>query len=263
MLVTGASSGLGLEMARQLARDHGAHPILVARRREKLESLRDELKAYGVQPLVLAADMTRPDEVERLFEESTRQVELYGAILNAGVTYFGHALDQKPTDFEALVQTNVTSTVRLTNAYVRYLQERRQGGGVMLVSSVAGVSPLPYQAAYGATKAFLNSYGQALAEEVRGSGVSVSVFVPGGIATEMMEKSGLTTSSKSLTAFLMAPDRCARLALEGFRQRKIFFVPGPFYQLTAIVSRLAPQTLVTRQAANIYRGSLPPTSSRG
>lgn len=259
VLITGASSGLGLEMARELARDHGAHLVLVARRRDRLEALRDELeKKYGTRSVVIAADMTRPEDVERVFREATEGREVYAAILNAGVTFFGNALDITPGELDALLQTNVTSTVRLTNAFVRYLIEKKNGGGVMLVSSVAGVSPLPFQAAYAASKAFLNSYGQALAEEVRASGVSVSVFVPGGIDTEMMVKSGLTSSSKSLTAFLMPVVRCAHLALEGFRRRKVFFVPGPFYQVTALVSRLAPQSIVTRQAGNIYRGSLPP-----
>jgi short-subunit dehydrogenase/ABC-type lipoprotein export system ATPase subunit len=258
VLITGASSGLGLAMAKELARTHGAHLVLVARRRDRLEALREELeKSYGVQVAVIVADMTRAEDVERVFQEATAGRELYAAILNAGVTFFGHALEIPAGELEALIQTNVSSTVRLANAFARHLVERKNGGGVMLVSSVAGVSPLPYQAAYAASKAFLNSYGQALAEELRGSGVSISTFVPGGIDTEMMQKSGITSSSSSLAAFLMPADRCARLAIEGFRARRVFFVPGPLYKLTALVSRVAPQGLVTWQAGNIYRGSLP------
>ncbi len=258
VLITGASSGLGLEMARELARTHGAHLVLVARRRERLEELRDELeRSYGVQVAVVVADMTRAEDVDRVVDEATRGRELYAAILNAGVTFFGHALEIPDGELRALVETNVVSTTRLANAFARYLIERQNGGGVMLVSSVAGVSPLPYQAAYAATKAFLNSYGQALAEELRGRGVTISTFAPGGIDTEMMQKSGITSSSSSLAAFLMPADRCARLAIEGFRARKTFFVPGPLYKLTALVSRIAPQGIVTWQAANIYRGSLP------
>lgn len=180
VLITGASSGLGLAMAKELARTHGAHLVLVARRRDRLEALREELeKSYGVQVAVIVADMTRSEDVERVFQEATAGRELYAAILNAGVTFFGHALEIPAGELEALIQTNVGSTVRLANAFARHLIERKNGGGVMLVSSVAGVSPLPYQAAYAASKAFLNSYGQALAEELRGSGVSISTFVPG------------------------------------------------------------------------------------
>lgn len=258
VLITGASSGLGLEMAKELARTYGAHLVLVARRRDRLEALRDELeKQYGVQVAVIVADMTRSEDVDRVVKEATEGRELYAAILNAGVTFFGHALEISEQELASLIQTNVTSTIRLTNAFARYLIEQKNGGGVMLVSSVAGVSPLPYQAIYAASKSFLNSYGQALAEELKDSGISISTFVPGGIDTEMMQKSGITSTSSSLTAFLMPADRCARLALEGFRSRKIFFVPGPMYKMAALVSRLAPQRLVTWQAGNIYRGSLP------
>lgn len=258
VLITGASSGLGLEMARQLARDHGANLVLVARRRDRLEALSSEIsREFGVQTAVIAADMTRADDVERVFREATEGREIHAAILNAGVTFFGHALDITDGELDALVQTNVVSTVKLTNAFTRYLLDRHSDGGVMLVSSVAGVSPLPFQAVYGASKAFLNSYTQALAEELRGSAVSVSAFVPGGIDTEMMVKSGITGSSDSLKAFLMPVDRCARLAIEGFQRREVFYVPGPLYKLAALVSRLAPQRLVARQAAGIYRGSLP------
>jgi hypothetical protein len=258
VLITGASSGLGLEMARELAQRHGANLVLVARRKDRLEALREELEGkHRVQVGVIAADMTRDEDVGRVVEEATRGRELYGAILNAGVTFFGHALDLTEAELDGLLRTNIASTTRLANAFARYLIEKKNGGGVMLVSSVAGVSPLPYQAVYAASKAFLNSYGRALAEELRGSGVSISTFVPGGIDTEMMQKSGITSSSSSLAGFLMPADRCARLAIEGFRRREVFFVPGPLYKLTALVSRIAPQGIVTRQAGNIYRGSLP------
>lgn len=257
VLVTGASSGLGLEMARELARVDGANLILVARRRERLEALADELsKKYGTRTAVIAADLSNPADVERLANEALDGRELHGAILNAGVTYFGRALSIDDATLRSLVETNVTSTVRLTNRFVRHMLERRNGGGVMLVSSVGGVSPMPFQAAYGASKSFLNNYAQALAEEVRGGGVTVSVFVPGGIATEMADKIGATTS-RALAAFLMPADRCARLALAGLRSRRVFHVPGPLYQATALLSRLAPPRLVARQTASIYRDTLP------
>lgn len=257
MLVTGASSGLGLEMARELARVDGANLVLVARRRDRLEALAAELtKKYGIETAVITADLSDPADVERLATTTLEGRELHGAILNAGTTYFGRALSIDDATLRSLVETNVTSTVRLTNRFVRHMLERRNQGTVMIVSSVGGVSPMPFQAAYGASKSFLNNYAQALAEEVRGSGVTVSVFVPGGIATEMADKIG-ATASRSLSAFLMPADRCARAALAGMRAKRVFHVPGPLYQATALLSRLAPPRLVAWQTANIYRDTLP------
>lgn len=258
VLVTGASSGLGLEMAKDLASRHGANLILVARRRERLEALRDELQAsHGTRSVVIAADMTRPDDVERVFREATDGRDVYGVILNAGVTYFGEAFDQPFPSIEAMISTNVTSLVRLTSLFGPYLVARKTGGGILLVSSLAGFTPMPYQAVYGATKAFVTSYGQALAEELGATGVSVSVFAPGGIATEMLENSGLQLKFKPGTAAIMNADHCARLAIDAFRARKPLYVPGGLNKLSTAMMKVAPRQLVVKNVAYIYRGALP------
>ena len=168
VLVTGASSGLGLEMARQLARDHGAHPVLVARRKDRLEALRDDLAKFGAKAEVIAADMTKPADIARLFEESTKS-PLAGVILNAGVTFFGHATEQSEESIATLIATNVQSVVDLTLRYVRYYQTNREAGAILLVSSMASLQPMPFQATYGGSKAFVTSFGLAMAEELRES----------------------------------------------------------------------------------------------
>src|SRR4051812_12339792 len=106
VLVTGASSGLGLEIARTLGRDHGAHIIAVARRGERLAALKSELEPHNVQVVTLVADLTRPGEVRRVFEAATGGREVYGVVLNAGVTFYGRVLEQAPEMSEAVVATN-------------------------------------------------------------------------------------------------------------------------------------------------------------
>ncbi|HLM43029.1 MAG TPA: SDR family NAD(P)-dependent oxidoreductase, partial [Myxococcaceae bacterium] len=190
-LITGASSGLGLELARHIAKEHGGHVVLVARRRERLETLAEELRSrYGVQAACVTADLSRPEDVERLFTEATTGRDIHAVILNAGVTYWGEAMKLGWSDFQAMLDTNVTSLVRLSTLFVPYLIERGTHGGLMFVSSVAGLIPVPYQAAYSGTKAFVTSYGQCLAQELRPKGVSVTVFAPGGISTELLVNSG-------------------------------------------------------------------------
>ncbi len=260
-LVTGASSGLGLEMARIIARDHKGHLVLVARRLDRLEALATELRsAHGVDVVCIQADMTKRDDVTRTFEEATRDRAIHAAILNAGVTYFGRGLDHGFDDFSAMLATNVTSVVWLTQRFAEHVIAQSPGGGVMIVSSVAGTTATPFQASYSGTKAFLNNFGMALAEELVGDPVSVTVFVPGGIATEMGVKSGTAKKFKKGDVGMMDADVCARRAVNGLVRRERFVIPGALNLLNDIILRLTPRAIAAAMAARIYRDALPPKS---
>ena len=258
-LVTGASSGLGLEMARIIARDHHGHLVLVARRIDRLEALAGELReAHKVDVVCIQADMTKREDVTRTFEEATRGRAVTAAILNAGVTYFGRGLDHDFEHFEAMLATNVTSVVWLTQRFSHHILEKSPGGGVMIVSSLAGTTATPYQAAYSGTKAFLNNFGMALAEELIDEPVSVTVFVPGGIATEMGDKSGLSRKFKKGDVGMMDVDVCARRAIEGLVRRERFVVPGALNAFNDFILRFAPRAFASAMAARIYRDALLP-----
>src|SRR5665213_531980 len=145
VLVTGASSGLGEEMARQLAFQHGANLILLARRREKLEQLKTELeKDARVSVKVVVADLSNLDDVDKAIDEVLKDGQLYGAILNAGVTYFGRHSDLPWEQFQTMLQTNVVSVVRITNRLVAHFEATGNEGGILFVSSMAGLFPVTY-----------------------------------------------------------------------------------------------------------------------
>jgi uncharacterized protein len=254
VLVTGASSGLGLELARQLARDHKANLVLVARRAERLAALKSELESkHGVSVHTIVADLSRESDVQRVFTETIEQRQLYGVILNAGITHFGEHFDLSWADFKAMIDTNVTSVAQLTHLFVPYLLEQKQGGGVMLVASMAGVTPVPYQSAYSGTKAFLVGFGHSLWHELRGRDVSITTFVPGGIATEMSDNAGLT---EPFAAFLQTAEACARDALFAFQRRKHTYVPGAVNQAGVLIGKLLPRSLMVGQVAAQYRRAL-------
>lgn len=265
VLVTGASSGLGLEMARLLAREHGANIIAVARREDRLLALKAELESqHGVQVLPLAADLSRGADVQRLYERAVDGRDVYGVVLNAGVTFYGHVLEESHETFEAMLATNVSSLVQLSKRFATYLAQRAEGGGIMLVASVAGFSPLPYQTSYAATKSFVITYGRGLGYEVRKHGVSVTVFAPGGISTEMMTVSGLSRQFKAGDVGMMAPDTCAKLAVDAFVRRKPFYVPGVLNRVLATAMKLLPHGLLLPRIADLYAGgvqSLPPQTA--
>lgn len=256
-VVTGASAGLGMEIARHIARDHKGHLVLVARRKDRLEALAAELTAaHGVDVRCVTADMTRPEDVQRAFDDSTRDLDVAAAVLNAGVTYFGPALDLDEAAFAQMLATNVTSVVALTQRYLK-LMVPRGNGAVMIVSSVAGTVPTTYQAAYSGTKAFLNNYGLAVSEELKGTGVSLTVFVPGGIATEMGERSGTARKFKKGDVGMMDADECARHAVRGMVHRDRFVIPGALNVLNDAMLRFVPRTVISGITARIYRDALP------
>jgi short-subunit dehydrogenase len=253
VLVTGASSGLGREMARVLARDYRANLVIVARRQERLVLLASELeKSHGVSVRVIPADLSREGEADRVFVEATRESNLIGAILNAGVTHFGKWDELSWEDFQNMHALNVTSVVRMTTLLLPYLEKRAEGGGLLLVSSMAGLVPTPYQTAYSATKAFLVNFGCGLHHEMEPRGVSVTTFVPGGIQTEMTQGARFN----DLRSWLMPVERCASEAVRALRDRAYLHSPGLVYRVGSVVSRLLPQRFFIGRLAEQYRRSL-------
>jgi uncharacterized protein len=240
-------------MAQVLAREHGAHIIPVARRKERLDELKRELESEAkVEVEPIAADLSKIDEVDRTLEEARWGRQIYAAVLNAGVTHFGNYHELGWNEFEAMLQTNVTSIVRMTTALIPELHESGAGGGIMLVSSMAGITPLPYQAAYSGTKAFIIHFGCAMAHELHDKNLSITIYAPGGIATEM------TAGERfhALRRWLMPAEAAARDGIDAFRRRKYLHVPGATNKLGTMLWRLLPQRIVTSQVAASYRRAL-------
>ncbi len=253
LLLTGASSGLGLEMAKLLARDYGANLVLVARREERLRELAKELvRDYGIETDVVPADLGVEEDVQRVFDASTEGRSIYGVILNAGITHFGHHDELSFEQFKKMLAVNVTGTVHLTTLFVPYLEEKREQGGVLVVSSLAGLTPVAYQTAYSGTKAFLVNYACSLHHEMAPRGVSVTTVTPGGIVSEMTAGERFD----SLRGWLMPADKCAEDTIRAFQKRKYLHVPGPMYRWGTKLTKLVPERFFVGRVAAQYRHSL-------
>jgi len=253
LLLTGASAGLGREMALQLARDHGAHLVLVARREDRLRELAARLEQdHRIKTDVLVADLARPDEVERVFRTASERHSLYCAVLNAGVTHFGDWDELDWNQLRSMIDLNVVGTTRLATLLVPYLEQRGEHGGLLLVASMAGLTPLAYQTVYSATKAYLVHFGCGLWHEMMPRGVSVTTFAPGGIDTEMTAGQRFN----GLRSWLVPPDVCAREGILALTRRDYLHIPGAVYRAGSVLTRLLPQRLVVGQVAARYRKSL-------
>lgn len=259
-MVTGASSGLGYELAYQLAHHHHANLIIAARRADKLNQLKTELERdAGVQVKVVVADLSVSEDVERLITECLNGQELYAAVLNAGITHFGPHAELSQHDFERLVQTNVISVVRITSELVKHFEQTGSEAGIMIVSSMAGIFPVPYQAAYSGTKSFLIGFANALAHEIKSRVLSLTIFAPGGIVTEMTA----TENFNDLQGWLMPVSQAAKEGIYALKARKFNYVPGAINRVGNIFMKLLPKKMIVGILAKTYQRSLQKVNSAG
>lgn len=249
VLVTGASSGLGMAASLCLADSYKAKPILVGRRMDSLLDLQSEILArFGIASEVVAADQSTEDGRARIAAK-VEELDALAALLAAGVTSVGQFDANKIADYHRLIETNVLGFTDLLVRLVSIFKRRRSRTAILAISSLGAETSLPYQAVYGASKAYTNTLIQALAVELKGTGVSVGAFLPGGIDTAMAAQSDLRWGRMGL----MDADRCAALAVKALVSRRHMTVPGLGNRLTYFASRTLPRHLVGRAAALPYR----------
>lgn len=244
-LVTGASSGIGRAIAVRLAAE-GSDLILVARRKDRLDALAEELRtAHGVRVDVLVADLTDPEQLA-VVEERLRGGETAVDLLvnNAGAGGQGAFADMSLEWQESQIRLNVLAPVRLTHAALEQMLPRHHGG-VLNVSSIAGLQPMPNVATYAATKAYLSSFSHALHEEVRTKGVAVTALLPGFTRTEFHVAANMSRSIVPGPAWMTA-ETVARAGLRAVGRGRAQCVPGLGYRILTVISGLTPWALSRR-----------------
>lgn len=246
-LVTGASSGIGVDLARELARK-GYPLLLVARRRERLEALAEELKkAHGVDVAVLAQDLAAPGAAVALrgaVRAGGWSVEVL--VNNAGHGMQGRFLDMDIAAVEGMFQLNVTALTHLTQLFAREMVARGHGY-ILNVASAAAFLPSPYVAAYAATKAYVHSFSEALRYELRDSGVSLTTLYPGITATEFNAVAHAKTPP-AMNLSILSAEEVARVGVRAMFARRRALVPGLINKLNALFCALLPRGLVVRMA---------------
>ncbi len=215
-LITGASSGIGLETARQLAGE-GVSLVLVARRKERLEALAGELKeSYGTDARVIPLDLSRAGAGKELFETTEKEsIEIDYLVNNAGFGGYGAFREREWINDRDMIQVNITALTEITRHYLPGMMARKRGA-ILNVASTAGLIPGPYQSVYYATKSYVISFSQAISHELKGTGVTVTALLPSATATEF----AATGNLEKTRLFSGKVDSAAKVAAEGIRAMK-------------------------------------------
>ncbi len=214
VVVTGASSGLGREIARLLALREGADLVVAARRRDRLEALKAEIEsACTARVHVVPLDASAPEAAESLYREAFSFGDVFGLVNCAGLTFWGRTLDAPEGRHEEMVQVNFLFPMQLSTRFLRRFLERGSGA-ILTVTSETAFHPLPYQNVYAATKSALQSFTEGLAREYRGRGIRITTVAPGGMATEWLATYGLDRkfSPSSPVTWIRARPPCLRSA---------------------------------------------------
>jgi short-subunit dehydrogenase len=252
-LITGASSGIGSDLARELARrGHGV--TLVARRKERLKELADELEEeHGVRADTVACDVTKPAARGRLIQTvAQRGLTVEVLVNNAGFGSGGSFWELDGAREASMVQTNVEAVVALSRAYLSEMVGRGRGAILNLGSTIA-FQPVPFQATYGATKAFVLSFTESLHEELRGTGVTVAALCPGPVRTEFGQEGGFGGADDLIPSFMwLTPEEVARAGIEGLDRGQRVVVPGIVNWAQSVGGRLMPRWLLLPLARRVW-----------
>ncbi len=245
VLITGASAGIGFELARLFAAD-GSDVIIVARRVDRLNKLAEELRnRFKANVRAVPADLTQEEARARLFDDLQRDgLQVDVLVNNAGFGAHG-AVTNLPVDRQLeMIELNVSALVHLTCLFLPGMKERGRGG-ILNVGSTAAFQPGPFMAVYYATKAFVLHFTEALATELRGTRIAVTCLAPGPTHTEFASKAEVERT-RLFSSGVMDAQSVARAGYRGFRRNKAIVIPGLKNKVLAFSVRLAPRAFTRR-----------------
>jgi short-subunit dehydrogenase len=249
-VVTGASAGIGRALAAELAAG-GAHLVLTARRRDRLEELAREFATkYGIRAEICTADLTQhsgPEEIFAFTKGKGIDVELL--VNNAGFGLYGEFSRMDLARLLEMVQVNVAAVVHLTHLYLQPMIARKRGD-ILIVASTASFQGVPYLTTYGATKGFDLLFAEALAEETRMYGIRVCALCPGSTTSEFHSVAG---QPKRILRKQETPEKVARTGLRALASGKSYVISGGRNYLGAHIQRLFPRSLATRIVGKMFR----------
>ena len=249
-LVTGASSGMGYEYAKLFAKD-GKNIVVLARSRDRLEELKRDLeKAHGTKVVVLVKDLADPEAPQEVFSEVEKAgINIDVLVNNAGFAVYGKFQDADWQKEAEMIQVNVVALTQLTKLFLRKMLQNKSGK-ILNISSVGGIAPSPWCSAYGGTKHYVLGFSNAIATELKGTGVSVTCFCPWNTRT-LFFKRGNAEDCRANRRGLLVMDAAtaARHGYKALAKARTTVVAGLPWSLLMFSGRFLPRNLVTRVAS--------------
>jgi uncharacterized protein len=257
-LITGASGGIGLDLAREFAKD-GYNLVLVARSKEKLALLAaDFAKQYTISVTVIAKDLSKASAPDELYNElKTRGIQIDALVNNAGFATYGKFVEIGLEQELQEMQLNMVTLTHLSKLFGRDMVTHKNGK-ILNVASTAAFQPGPLMAVYYATKAYVLSFSEALANEFEGTGVTVTVLCPGPTESGFQERAAMQDSKliqKGGVAKMMPSAEVAAQGYEATKRGQTVIIPGFMNQMGTLLPRFLPRNMVTRTVRNMQERS--------
>ena len=240
-LITGASTGIGYELAKLFAKDRH-NLILVARDEGKLETAKNELSKCNVEVKILSLDLSKSEDIQGLFnyvEMNKLNVDIL--VNNAGIGTFGDFSEIEWVKEEALIDINIKVLTKLTKYFLPKIIKNKNGG-ILNVASTAAFCSGPRMAAYYASKAYVLNLTEAIYEECKDSGIRISCLCPGPVKTTFQDKAGIK-KSESAKKYLMDAEEVAKVSYKDFKKGKLIIIPGMKNKLLVIGNKLLPRRI--------------------
>lgn len=255
-IVTGASSGIGEALALAMAAQ-GTHVVLVARSVDRLTALAARIESAGGRATVLPADLAGPGAAKRLFDEVERRgLPVDTLVNNAGFGFYGPFENEDPAHLSAMLQVNVVALTELTRLFAPSLLARR--GAILNVASTVAFQPSPYMSAYGATKAFVLSFTEALWAEYRRRGLHVAAVCPGPVETPFIDAMGAGVRSTAVFKMPLPVEAVVQACLRALDGKSPTRIVGLVNWLLAQTSRFSPRAVTALVSAAMFA---PPSKS--
>jgi len=250
-LVTGASSGIGYELAKLFAKG-GKNVVVLARSQDKLEALKAEIESrYGTSARVLVKDLSDPLSPQQIFSELENDgVKVDVLINNAGFAVWGKFSDSDWQKESAMIQVNITALTHLTKLFLAKMLENGSGN-ILNVASLVGFAPAPFLSMYAASKAYVLHHSEALANELQGTGVSVTCLCPGGTETLFYERANIH-DCRGVKGKMMDAATAAKVGYEALEKGKVIAIPGFQNRLMTLAFRILPRGMTRWLGRKIF-----------
>ena len=240
-LITGASTGIGYELAKLFAKDKH-NLILVSRNKIKLESVKNELEKYNIDIKILALDLLKSEDIKNIFNYvEINKLNIDILVNNAGIGTFGDFNDIEWKKDEELIDINIKALTQLTKYFLPKILECKNGG-ILNVASTAAFCSGPRMAAYYASKAYVLNLTEAIYEEYKDNGIKISCLCPGPVKTSFQGKAGIK-KSESTKKYLMDAEEVAKICYKDFNRGRLIIIPGMKNKLLVIGNKLLPRNI--------------------